>query len=65
VIFKYHLSHQDLTLFRSKDFTEKARDSAREARKKRWWCFFLLLVILAIVAIVVGVVVSQNIHHNS
>lgn len=46
-------------------YTEKARDSARAARKKRWICFIIILIILAIIGIVVGVVVSNNIHNNN
>ncbi|KAF7793107.1 hypothetical protein EIP86_004215 [Pleurotus ostreatoroseus] len=45
------------------NYTEKAVDSARAARKKRWICFILVLVILAIIGIVVGVVVAQNVKH--
>lgn len=41
-------------------YTEKAVDSARAARKKRWICFFIILIILIIVAVVVAVVVVQN-----
>ncbi|KAH9945957.1 t-SNARE [Epithele typhae] len=42
------------------NYTSKAVDSARAARKKRWICFILFLVILIIIAIVVAVVVLQN-----
>ncbi|PSR94082.1 hypothetical protein PHLCEN_2v4510 [Hermanssonia centrifuga] len=45
-------------------YTDKAVDSARAARKKRWICFILSLVILAIIAIVIAVVVTNNIHKN-
>lgn len=46
------------------NYTEKAVDSARAARKKRWICFILTLIILAIIGIIVGVVVSNNIKKN-
>ncbi|KAH9857074.1 t-SNARE [Lenzites betulinus] len=42
------------------NYTQKAVDSARSARKKRWICFILCIVILIIIAIVVAVVVLQN-----
>ncbi|KAI0831483.1 t-SNARE [Trametes gibbosa] len=42
------------------NYTQKAVDSARSARKKRWICFILIIVILIIIAIVVAVVVLQN-----
>ncbi|OJT14612.1 Syntaxin-like protein psy1 [Trametes pubescens] len=42
------------------NYTSKAVDSARSARKKRWICFILCIVILIIIAIVVAVVVLQN-----
>uniref|UniRef100_A0A0W0FU27 t-SNARE coiled-coil homology domain-containing protein n=1 Tax=Moniliophthora roreri TaxID=221103 RepID=A0A0W0FU27_MONRR len=42
-------------------YTEKAVDSARAARKKRWICFFITLIILIIVGVVVGVVVKQQV----
>jgi len=42
-------------------YTNKAVDSARAARKKRWICFFITLIILIIVGVIVGVVVSQHI----
>lgn len=48
----------------SLNYTEKAVDSARAARKKRWICFILILVILAIIGIVVGVVVANNVKSN-
>jgi len=40
--------------------TEKAKDSARSARKKRWICCAIVTVILIIVAIVIGVQVAQG-----
>lgn len=42
------------------NYTGKAVDSARAARKKRWICFILSLIILVIIAIVVAVLVLQN-----
>ncbi|GJE95194.1 t-SNARE complex subunit [Phanerochaete sordida] len=45
-------------------YTEKAVDSARAARKKRWICFILILVILAIVAIVVAIAVVKAVKKN-
>ncbi|KAF9264779.1 t-SNARE [Marasmius fiardii PR-910] len=44
-------------------YTEKAVDSARAARKKRWICFFIILILLIIVAIVVAVVVTQQVNN--
>ncbi|KAI9065110.1 t-SNARE [Trametes sanguinea] len=44
------------------NYTNKAVDSARAARKKRWICFILCIVILIIIAIIVAVVVLQNKH---
>ncbi|KAL0573275.1 hypothetical protein V5O48_008682 [Marasmius crinis-equi] len=41
-------------------YTEKAVDSARAARKKRWICFFIIVILLIIIAVVVAVVVIQN-----
>ncbi|KAF8575797.1 t-SNARE [Ramaria rubella] len=41
-------------------YTDKAVNSARAARKKRWICFIIILIILAIVAIVVAVEVVNN-----
>ncbi|KAF7363343.1 Aspartate aminotransferase [Mycena sanguinolenta] len=41
-------------------YTEKAVESARSARKKRWICFFICLILLIIVAVVVVVVIKQN-----
>jgi syntaxin 1B/2/3 len=46
------------------DYTNKAVDSARAARKKRWICFFILVTVLIIVAIVVAVVITQHINVN-
>ena len=46
------------------NYTEKAVESARAARKKRWICFIIILIILIIIAIVVAVVVVQNINKN-
>ncbi|TBU35805.1 t-SNARE [Dichomitus squalens] len=46
------------------NYTNKAVDSARAARKKRWICFILCLIIIIIIAIVVAVVVLQNQHKN-
>lgn len=45
-------------------YTNKAVDSARAARKKRWICFFIILIVLIIVGVVVGVVVSNNLKHT-
>ncbi|KAJ8078674.1 hypothetical protein AAF712_001350 [Marasmius tenuissimus] len=45
-------------------YTEKAVDSARAARKKRWICFFIILILLIIIAVVVAVVVIQNNNKN-
>ncbi|KAI0748293.1 t-SNARE, partial [Daedaleopsis nitida] len=42
------------------NYTNKAVDSARAARKKRWICFILSLVIIIIIAIIVAVVILQN-----
>ncbi|EPT06095.1 hypothetical protein FOMPIDRAFT_41504 [Fomitopsis schrenkii] len=42
------------------NYTEKAVDSARAARKKRWICFGLLLIIIAIIVIIVVVEVLKN-----
>ncbi|KAH8106740.1 t-SNARE [Cristinia sonorae] len=42
------------------NYTEKAVDSARAARKKRWICFGILIVLLIIIAIVVAVTVIKN-----
>ncbi|KAL7283527.1 hypothetical protein ACG7TL_002961 [Trametes sanguinea] len=44
------------------NYTNKAVESARAARKKRWICFILCIVILIIIAIIVAVVVLQNKH---
>ncbi|KAI0327176.1 t-SNARE [Cubamyces sp. BRFM 1775] len=44
------------------NYTSKAVDSARAARKKRWICFILCIVILIIIAIIVAVVILQNKH---
>lgn len=41
-------------------YTDKAVNSARAARKKRWICFFIILVVLIIIAIVVAVVVKNQ-----
>lgn len=40
-------------------YTEKAVDSARAARKKRWICFAIFLVLLIIIAIVVVVAILK------
>jgi len=45
-------------------YTNKAVDSARAARKKRWICFFIILIVLIIVGVVVGVVVSNNVRNS-
>lgn len=45
-------------------YTDKAVESARSARKKRWICFFLILIILAIVAIVVAVAIVKATKKN-
>ncbi|KAJ6455689.1 syntaxin [Mycena sanguinolenta] len=41
-------------------YTEKAVESARSARKKRWICFFICLILLIIVAVIVVVVIKKN-----
>ncbi|KAJ7685077.1 syntaxin [Mycena polygramma] len=41
-------------------YTEKAVESARAARKKRWICFGICIVLLIIVAVVVVVVIKNN-----
>ncbi|THH26945.1 hypothetical protein EUX98_g7240 [Antrodiella citrinella] len=41
------------------NYTEKAVDSARAARKKRWICFAIALVLLIIIAIVIAVEVVK------
>jgi len=41
-------------------YTEKAKDSARSARKKRWICFFIVVIILIIIAVVIGIQVAQG-----
>jgi len=46
------------------NYTEKAVDSARSARKKRWICFFIILIILIIIAVVVAVEVVMNNNKN-
>jgi syntaxin 1B/2/3 len=48
----------------SLQYTSKAVDSARAARKKRWICFFIILVIVIIIAIVVAIEVTKNINTN-
>lgn len=45
-------------------YTEKAVDSARAARKKRWICFFITLILLAVIGIVVGVVISNQVNNS-
>ncbi|KAI0709432.1 t-SNARE [Earliella scabrosa] len=42
------------------NYTNKAVDSARAARKKRWICFVITLILIVVIAIVVAVVVLQN-----
>ena len=56
-------SHVDIDRCRL-NYTGKAVDSARSARKKRIICFIIFLVILIIVAIVVAVVVKQQVDAN-
>lgn len=46
------------------NYTEKAVDSARAARKKRWICFFITLIVLIIIGVVVGVVVAQQVNNS-
>ena len=54
------LLHRLILVIYSLNYTEKAVDSARSARKKRWICFFICLVVLIIIAIVVAIVVVKN-----
>ena len=42
----YFLLHRLILVVFSLNYTEKAVDSARSARKKRWICFFIFLVVL-------------------
>lgn len=53
-----------LNLGYSLQYTEKAVDSARAARKKRWICFMLAVIILAIIAIVVAVAIVKAVKKN-
>ncbi|TFK76553.1 t-SNARE [Pluteus cervinus] len=46
------------------NYTGKAVDSARAARKKRWICFMIFLVLLIIVGVVVGIVVKNQVDAN-
>ena len=46
------------------DYTNKAVNSARSARKKRWICFFIIVIVLIIVAIVLAVVITNNIKNT-
>jgi syntaxin 1B/2/3 len=46
-------------------YTEKAVDSARAARKKRWICFIICLILLIIIAIVVAIEVVQHLPAKS
>lgn len=39
---------------------DKARNSAKAARRKRWWCFWICVIILIIIAIIVAIVVVTN-----
>jgi len=41
-------------------YTEKAVESARAARKKRWICFIICLILIIIVVVVVVVVIKNN-----
>ncbi|TFK54989.1 t-SNARE [Heliocybe sulcata] len=45
-------------------YTEKAVDSARSARKKRWICFGIIVLVLVIIAIIVAIEVVKNINTN-
>ncbi|KAF9453240.1 t-SNARE [Macrolepiota fuliginosa MF-IS2] len=45
-------------------YTNKAVDSARAARKKRWICFFIIVIVLIIVAIVLAVVITNNLKNS-
>ena len=42
-------------------YTDKAVNSARAARKKRWICFFIILIVLIIIGVVVGVVIKNQV----
>ena len=53
-------SHNHIYLSTSLNYTNKAVDSARAARKKRWICFMIFLVLLIVIAIVVVVFVLKN-----
>ncbi|KLO12639.1 t-SNARE [Schizopora paradoxa] len=39
---------------------DKARNSAKAARRKRWWCFWICVIILIIIAVIVAIVVVTN-----
>lgn len=45
-------------------YTDKAVDSARAARKKRWICFIIAIIILAIIAIVVAIAITKAVKKN-
>jgi len=42
-------------------YTEKAVESARGARRKRWICFWIIIVVLIIIGVVVGIVVKNQV----
>jgi len=42
-------------------YTEKAVESARGARRKRWICFWITIVVLIIIGVVVGIVVKNQV----
>ncbi|KAF7295027.1 Aspartate aminotransferase [Mycena indigotica] len=45
-------------------YTEKAVESARGARRKRWICFWICLVLLIIIGVVVGIVVKNQVDNS-
>lgn len=45
-------------------YTEKAVDSARGARRKRWICFWICIVVLIIIGVVVGIVVKNQVNSS-
>ncbi|KAF8628418.1 hypothetical protein AX15_003940 [Amanita polypyramis BW_CC] len=42
-------------------YTEKAVDSARSARKKRWICFWITLILVAILALILGLAIYKGV----
>ncbi|KAM6500616.1 syntaxin [Amanita muscaria] len=45
-------------------YTDKAVNSARAARKKRWICFIIILIVLIIIAVVLGVELYNRFKKN-